>query len=985
MKRTTAIVNFSTIVMLAAVLGIGNAVAFNYGGTIDLYLSKSETNYDTDEVKNAMSQGKDLAVEISENGSVLLKNDNSCLPLTSSNINIFGWGGSDNGFLYQGGGSSQGGYEVDKVSLYQGFRNAGFKVNEDLCSAYNNLSYRREGAPDSDQFSTYYRLYEPGENFYSESLMSEAKSFSDTAVIVLSRRATEGDDLPKCQYDENGNQDTSRNYLSLSDKEALMINRVTKNFEKVIVLFNTSAPMEMGFLDYSGIDAALYCGYPGYYGVTGIVDILNGGTNPSAKMVDTSAYDLTTAPSYVNVGNEATHNYEGRGGKYTDYAEDIYVGYKWYETADAEGYWDGMAWNSYGKEKSGYDAVVQYPFGYGLSYTTFDWSIVSEKICDTDLSAVSNIQSTDTVTVEVWVENTGSKAGKDVVELYYQSPYTKGGIEKSSINLIDFEKTGLLKPGQGEKLTLKCRVADMASYDTYDKNNNGFMGYELEGGKYNLSLRTDVHTPKKIDGKDSSIAINIPTTGYKYDTDPDTGAKVENHFTTYTNTTSGASSKIDEPQATYAISIDGNDADSDYNQGIKYLSRSDFKETLPKETAIRTSSKKFNDNVFKVHDPINNDSDTMPVTNSTETAYTLNDLRGLAYDDEKWTKLVQQLSVEEMGNLSAGGGFGTIAISSIGKPKCTDSDGGTGFTSSVSTGEGGHAIKYPAANVLSQTWDWKEAYKWGHAIGTEGQALNIQGWYAPGCNVHRSPLGGRNFEYFSEDGVMCGNFVGWTVKGATENGVYCYTKHFAGNDSDAGRNGQFKWMTEQSLREVYAKPMELAVKIGGANACMISVDRIGSVRASGSYALLTDLLRNEWGFKGTCITDYYQGGNVNDVDESIRAGCDMALNPNGTYKTFNDYSSATSVKALQKSAHDILYTYVDTVYRTANATGVDIDSNIGSATTTNKKDGTWWRPTLITIDAVVGVALIAWAVLSVYFTWLKKDKMAPKSDKKESN
>lgn len=276
-----------------------------------------------------------------------LKNSNNCLPLSSPNISIFGWGGSDNGFLYQGGGSSQGGYDTDKVSLYQGFRNAGFNVNESLCSAYNSLSYRREGAPDSDQFSIYYRLYEPKENFYTDSLMNQAKSFSDTAVIVLSRRATEGDDLPKCQYDENGVQDTSRNYLALSDREALMVSKVTSNFDKVIVLFNTSAPMEMGFLDYSGIDAALYCGYPGYYGATGIVDILNGGTNPSGKMVDTAAYDLSTAPSYINVGNEATHNYSGRGGKYTDYAEDIYVGYRWYETADSEGYWNGMSLRRY--------------------------------------------------------------------------------------------------------------------------------------------------------------------------------------------------------------------------------------------------------------------------------------------------------------------------------------------------------------------------------------------------------------------------------------------------------------------------------------------------------------------------------------------------------------------------------------------------------------------------------------------------------------
>ena len=973
MKRTTAIINITTIVMLAAVVGIGNGLAFHYGGVIDLYLSKNEVNLDSTKVETALAQGKDLAIEIAQNGSVLLKNENNCLPLTAPKVNVFGWGGCDNGFLYQGGGSSEGGFSGDKVSFYQSLRNAGFSVNESLCSAYNNLSYRREGAPDQDQWSTYYRLYEPGESFYTDSLMTEAENFSDTAIMVFSRRATEGDDLPKCQYDENGQEDDSRPYLSLSDKEALMISKVTSSFKKVICIFDGSAPMEMGFLDYDGIDAALHIGYPGYYGCTAVADILNGGTNPSGKMVDTAAYDISTAPSYVNTGNLATHTYTGRaGGKYTDYAEDIYVGYRWYETADQEGYWADRTLDSYGKNKTGYDAVVQFPYGFGLSYTSFDWTLLNAKVGESNLTPNQVLQADDTITYNVWVENTGNVAGKDVVELYYQAPYTKGGIEKSSVDMIDFQKTALLEPGKGEQLTLTCRVADMASYDTYDKNNNGFMGYEVEGGKYNLSLRTDAHTIKTIDNAEADYAYTVPAGGYKYDKDPDTGAAVSNRFTTYTNSISGASSTIYEPQATYAVSIDGNDSSSDYNQGIKYLSRDDFKKTYPTETAVRSTTSNFLKNVFKVHSPLIDDTDQMPTTGSTSTSYTLDDVKNLSYDDPKWNSLIEQLTPEQLANLSANGGFGTMKIDSINKPKCTDSDGGTGFTSSIATGSGGHAVKYPAANVLSQTWDWKEAYKWGHAIGTEGQALSIQGWYAPGCNVHRSPLGGRNFEYFSEDGRMCGIFVGWTVKGATENGVYCYTKHFAGNDSDAGRNGQFKWMTEQSLREIYAKPMELATKIGKANAAMISVDRIGSVRATGSYALLTSLLRDEWGFRGSTITDYYQGGNVNDIDECVRAGCDLALYPNGNYSLFDDYQSATSVIALQKAAHNILFTYIDTVNRTETATGIDLGSTVGSMTTTS--DGTWWRPLLISIDSVIGAGLAAWGIVSVLNTWVLKKK-----------
>lgn len=970
MKRTTAIINISTILMLSAVLATANSVAMKFAGTIDLYLSKSETNYDSAEAQEALTKGKALAEEIVEDGAVLLKNTNDVLPLRNPKVNIFGWGSSDNGFMYQGGGSSEGGYAADKITLYDAFRKNGFSINEDLAKAYNQLPYHREGAPDQDQFSTYYRLYEPGADFYTEERMEAARNFSDTAIMVFSRRATEGDDLPKVQYGENGQQLSDRNYLSLSDKEAIMIKYVTDYFDKVVCIFNTSAPMEMGFLDYDGINSALYCGYPGYYGTTSIVKALAGVVTPNGHMVDTSAYSLDSAPSYVNTGNEETHNYTGRGGRYTDYAEDIYVGYKWYETADEEHYFDNLVLNSYGHKKEGYDAVVQYPFGYGLSYTSFKWTLDSVMKGDTKLSGNEELAKDDTLTFKVWVENTGNFSGRDVVQLYFNPPYTKGGIEKASQNLIDFQKTSLLNPGQGEEITLTAKVSDLASYDTYDKNNNGFMGYEVEEGNYTFSLRTDSHHLK-----DDSSAFEKKfkvSKGYQYDKDPVTGNEVKNRFTTYTNSTSGASSTIYEPQAKYAISIEGNDKDSNYNQGITYLTRADFEGTFPKKTKIRNMSKEMYDNTFKVHDPFVDENDVMPVTGSTETSYTLQDVKGLPYDDPKWDKLIQQLTVQELGDLSGKGGFGTIAIDKIGKPKTTDSDGGTGFTSSIASGDGGHATKYPAASTIAQTWDWKKAYKWGNAIGEEGKALNIQGWYAPGCNVHRSPLGGRNFEYFSEDGRMCGVFVGYTVKGCTENGVYAYMKHFAGNDSDAGRNGQYKWMTEQSLREIWAKPAELAVKIGNANAAMVSVDRIGSVRATGSYALLTSLLRDEWGFRGSTITDYYQAGNVNDMDEGIRAGNDLALHPSGSYKLFDDITSATSVKALQNAAHNILYTYIDTIYRTETASGIDMSSNIGKRETTN--NGTWWRPTLLALDIVLGVGLLTWAGFCVYLTWFRKPK-----------
>ena len=707
-----------------------------------------------------------------------------------------------------------------------------------------------------------------------------------------------------------------------------------------------------------------------------IPQLLTGEINPSGHLTDTAAYSLASAPSYVNSGPDATNVYAGKGGRYKDYAEDIYVGYKWYETADAEGYFKDAKLDSYGTVKEGYDAVVQYPLGYGLSYTSFNWQL--DSVTDQsgkEITQGAELKADDVLTFKLWVENSGSVSGKDVVQLYYSAPYTKGGIEKSSLNLIGFQKTGLLDPGKGQELEFEVKVSDMASYDTYDKNNNGFMGYELDGGTYTLSFRSDAHSVKSNKSNvEMSYNYSIPSDGYKIENDTTTGTKVENRFTNYTNKTTGATSTCKEPQALYALSIDGNDDSSEYNQGIKYLTRADFTNTFPVKTATRTMGQAMFDNVFKVHSPINNEKDEMPKTNSTDTNWTLDDVKGLAYEDPKWDELISQLSISEMQNLVTNGGFGTASIPRINKGKCTDSDGGTGFTSSVSTGDEGHATKYPAANVLASTWDWKEAYKWGHAIGEEGKALNIQGWYAPGCNVHRSPLGGRNFEYFSEDSYICGQFIAYTVKACTENGVYAYIKHFAGNDTDEGRNGQFIWMTEQSLRENWAKPGEIATKVGKANAFMISVDRVGATRATGSYALLTSLLRDEWGFRGSTITDYYQGGNVNDIDEGIRAGNDLVLYPNGPITLFEDYKnpSATTVKALQKASHNILYTYIDTIDRTAKFTGVDMSETMGQRREDNS--GRWWRYLLYSLDGVIGVGFVVWAGLSIYFTWFKKKK-----------
>jgi len=496
------------------------------------------------------------------------------------------------------------------------------------------------------------------------------------------------------------------------------------------------------------------------------------------------------------------------------------------------------------------------------------------------------------------------------------------------------------------------------------------MGYELDGGDYTLSLRSDAHHIAKDDA-DNNLVYQYHIDPTKIENDTTTGHKVENRFTTYTNPTSGASSTIYEPEAKYAISIDGCDSNSAYDQGVTFLTRENFASTFPIETETREMSEEMYQNVFVAHEPFIDDSDVMPTTGSTETSYTLDDVKGLPYDDPKWEALLDQLTPEQMADLSAGAAFGTIALDAVGKPKCKDTDGGTGFTSSVATGDGGHATKYPATHVFAATFDWKEAYQFGHAIGEEGKALNIQGWYAPGVNIHRSPFGGRNFEYYSEDGLLAGVFAAQAIKGCTENGVYAYMKHFAANDSDEGRNGQFKWMTEQSLRQIWAKPAEIATKVGGANATMVSIDRIGSVRGSGSYALLTSLLRDEWGFRGSAITDYFQGGNCHNMDEQVRAGCDLSLYPGGNHIHFADINSASSVIALRNATHNTLFTYIDTINRTEKSTGVDLSAEIGRRSK-ETQDGSWWRTLVYTIDGVALAGMITWATITIIFTWVKK-------------
>lgn len=984
-KRLT--VKYVLVALVLVVLLFGNYVLYSFSGTITLALCGSGVQVDEVAMNASSANSAALCVEIGEDGMTLLKN-NGTLPLAENNkkINVFGWSGSDNGFVHQGAGSG-GGTDTDITTLYQGLRESGFEINEELAEKYNAMSYRREGWD-------YYKLPEGDESFYTSELMENAKAFSDTALIVLGRKGGETSDLPRYQQNLSGKRDPTRMYSQTSALEDLMIEKVTANFDKVIVVFNTTNVMEAGFLENEKIDAAIAMYAPGSKATPALGNLLQGKANFSGKTVDTWAYDLTTSAAWANAGVDGTHTVNASGSEkayISNYAEGIYMGYWWYETADKEGFWE----SDFAKDKwdieNGYADVVQFPFGYGLSYTEFSWSVES-----VSMIPGSQIAPEDEIEIEVFVQNTGSRPGKDVVQLYLELPYREGGIEKPAVKLAAFAKTSELEHGEGELLKLSVRVSDFASYDVYDTNNNGFMGYEIEGGigDYVLSLRTNAHEIAEVGGLyGATFDYRVPDEGYRLENDPVTGNKVENRFTNYTNPVSGASSVTQEnalSDLSKAYSVDGSDAP----YAFEYMTRADFEGTFPTFGSYpSTMDTQFYQETYVVNTPKIVESDVMPLHSSDATDYQLldfiyevtddagnpvldeegNKTYGLVpYEDERWDQLVSQMSLNDLYVLSAGGGFGTQRIDSVGKPAAVDKDGPCGFNSLI-TGSGGgteSATNFPCETLIASTWDWKLSYRFGLALSAEGNALGVDGLYGPAVNIHRNVLNGRNFEYYSEDPYISGIMCAYTVYGCKENGVYCWIKHFALNENETGRTHMYQFCTEQALREIYLRPYEIAVKEGGANAIMTAYGRVGTVRASGSSALNTAVLRGEWGFKGAVITDYYNAGVVHDADECIRAGNDLMLDPNGRPSYFGDQTSATAVIALQSAAKHILYSYLETKYTAQVSTGLDLSTLVGNRTDVFA----WWIPVAGVIDGLIVVGCAAFAVLS--FLNFKKSQKA---------
>ena len=852
----------AAIAMVLAVVVCVNMICFGPMSTlIGLATGNGTLSDETNE------EAAEVAEEIMEDGIVLLKNE-SLLPLNETKkLNIFGWESINPAY----GGAGSGGINdlYDIVSLNQGLENAGFSINQELVDFYNN--YGADNPEMSIQKQSW-TLPEPPVDTYSDELIKSAKEYSDVAVVVLSRKAGEGhNDIPmdvrKAAYDNNSDEyddfPEGEHYLQLSQTERDMVDMVCSNFDNVIVIYNGANQFELGFADeYPQIKSVVWCPGTGNVGFNALGKVFSGEVNPSGKTPDTFIYDMTTAPwwnnaektEYTNLADMAVEGMNAGTAQvyapaFTNYVEGIYVGYKYYETAAQEGAID-------------YDKTVQYPFGYGLSYTEFEQKMGELEEKDGQIS------------VDVEVTNTGDVAGKDVVEVYYKPPYTNGGIEKSSANLIEFAKTDLLQPGESQTVTVTFSIEDMASYDE-----NNAKAYVLEKGDYVISINSDSHTV--LDQK-------------TYTADKDVVYKGENKRAS------------DDTAATNVFE----DAKGD----VTYLSRADHFANYEEATAAPASAELGEPYVSEYHLNSNfdkttylNDEDVMPTTGA-DNGLTLADMRDADYDDPRWEKLLDQLTVDEMANMIAMAGYQTAAMDSVGKVATLDFDGPAAINNNF-TGVG--SIGFPIEVVVASTWNKELAQAWGECMGKISQEMGAEGWYAPGMNTHRTAFGARNYEYFSEDGILAGNMGAKAVEGARKYGVYSYIKHFALYEGNAKMVSV--WSNEQAIREIYLKPFEISVKQGGANAVMVSWSFLGDKWTGESSNLMNTVLRDEWGFRGMALTDFFRnnGHGFMNADAALANGVDAMLSTfNGEENNVANPEHPTSVLQMRNACKNVMYTVV---------------------------------------------------------------------------
>lgn len=888
---------------------LGGLMDTLFGSQRPIYSDEVTSVYPTQKATNkaeAFANAQEVNLKLAEEGFVMLKNENAALPMNKgARISVF----SKNSVNLSYGGSGSGGFDTsNNKNLYESLNDAGFVTNPTLKRFYESSQsgpVRTANSSDLDNGDNQkIATAETPQNKYTDAVRNSYADYSDAALVVITRIGGEGFDLPRYQGDSEGAVSPDSHYLELDQNEIDLLTAVTDGtFKRVVVVFNTPSSFEATFLKDSAyaafadkIDAAVWIGFTGSNGITALGEILNGDVNPSGRLVDTWAADFTKNPSFVNFGTgclpDTTDKYDGGMYYSVDYEEGIYVGYRYYET---RGETDGEDW---------YNANVVYPFGYGLSYTTFDWTVG-------DASA-SEIELGTTITVPVTVKNTGSAAGKDVVQLYASAPYTLGGIEKAHKVLVGFAKTKLLQPGESETVTVSFDPYSAASYDYRDANSNGFSGYELEAGEYTLYVSRNAHESEK------AIALNLAA-DVQIGTDPTTDSEVVNRYTDSENF-----------------------LDSDW-QLDTMLSRADWEGTWP--TPQTAQQHAGTDRLYEEirseehNNPTDFDSEEYPWFGE-EPTLTLRDLLPSAeaegyepvvsYDDERWEELMMGCDEEEMIALINNGAYHTLAMESVGLPATIHGDGPSGFTCFMSKEQVNGTCQYVSEPVMASTWNINLMNELGEAIGEEGTIGDkatgqpYSSIYAPGVNIHRSPFGGRCSEYFSEDPFISGMMGAAEVQGIQSRGVLPTVKHFVANEQETHRSigGDLSWLSEQALREIYLKPFEYTVKLGETRGIMTSFNRIGTRWTGGDYRLLTEILRNEWGFNGLVICDFntipqymiprmmfYAGGSL-----------DLATQQSAMW-TDCDTSDAGDAIVLMRAVKDVMYALVNSNAMNAEVIG----------------------------------------------------------------
>lgn len=900
---------------------VGIAIVVNLICTGPMYTILSLASGEGTLTEESIAGAEELAQQIAEEGIVLLKNDDQLLPLADhKNLNVFGWASTAPCYGGTGSGALNDSYHI--VDLLEGLSNAGFTTNTEISDFYREYA---EARPEIGMFAQDWTLPEPPAETYPDEMMENAREFSENAVIVLTRAGGEQTDLPRTltgvTYNNNSEDyedfPEGTHYLEPSQSERNMIDLVCENFDNVILVYNGANTMELQIADeYEQIKSVLWVPGTGQNGFNALGEILSGEINPSAKTADTFVRDLTATPSWNNFGDYEYDNMDefmisesdpyvpGALPHFVNYTDGIYIGYKFYETAAEEGLIE-------------YEDLVQYPFGYGLSYTSFTQEM-GEMTADED----GNIR------FDVTVTNTGDAAGKDVVEVYYNPPYTNGGIEKASANLIAYDKTDMLEPGESQTLSISLRAEDMASYDNKE---NGC--YVLEEGEYVISINSDSHTIL-----DSQIYEVESTVVYDENNARSTDlVAAQNQF--------------------------------DFAKGeLTYLSRENGFENYEEAVAApATYSMPEKDKAGFVNnsnfEPEEDPDAEMPVTGA-DNDISILDLRGADYDDEKWETLLDNLTIDEMVEMIALGGYQTAPAKSIDKMATIDCDGPAALNNNF-TGVG--SIGFPAGVMLANCWNEDLAYAFGENIGLMADDMNVSGWYAPAMNIHRSAFAGRNFEYYSEDAFLSGKCAVNAVSGAWSQGVYAYIKHFALNDQETNRWEMLcVWADEQAIREIYLKPFEMCVKDGAATAVMSSYNYIGNCWAGACSPLLINVLRNEWGFRGSVLTDYFADFGYMDAERAIyNGGSTCLINRDVNTNYIKNTDNPTTVRHMREACHDVLYTAV-------NSRGFE-EENLSSGLMT-------WQIIMITADIVIAVLLLAFEFFIVRKGYQKRKKNAVKSE-----